>query len=238
MDTLHVPNVTEKEGLIGLLMFCAIMELSNVLHPGSYEPGKPMKQLERANLIEGRKYTRMIISWFRASFVVTTSIPQNDIFEEILWRMTMTLAYSMNKNKFCLKPIIEECTPDAVACLMYDSLKDSQFSGPWERRSEFITDRFDWDWPHLDIKAKNGIIVLPAGKEDGLTAYDTGMLEKNGMELPSLGDRVDMDMWLQKSGKKRMMQGEQSQPTGEQSFSLTKLIYKSKSGMRSKKRRN
>ncbi len=36
MHRAHLPNVLEQEGLVGLTLLCVIMELSNVLHPGTY----------------------------------------------------------------------------------------------------------------------------------------------------------------------------------------------------------
>ena len=221
-------------------MFCAIMELSNVLHPGSYEPKNTMKELERLILIEARKHTRMIISWFRESYTVVTLTGQlhEDIFEVILWKMVMTLASSMDQNKHCFKPIIEECTPDAVSCIMYDTLIDGQFSGPWERRHDFITDTFDLEWAPMTIE-KNTAVKFTAVEEDGMTKHDAFVMENNHMGLPSTNNRVDMKMWLDNS-KKRMMEEENSQPTGKQSvlsFNIY-LKFKSTSGMKSKKRRS
>jgi hypothetical protein len=133
------------------------------------------------------------------------------------------LTNSDSREKLCFKPIIEECTPDAVVCLMYESLIDGQFSSLWHSRSDFITDTFDWDCEYMVIKPKNEVI-LPAGKEDDLTRYDDVKIGVNEMELSSLNDRVDMRKWLQMSLKKRLMEGEQSQPAGEQSF-LSPNIY-------------
>jgi hypothetical protein len=135
----------------------------------------------------------------------------------------MTLGYSMDKNKLIINPIIKECTSDAVACVMYDTLIESQFSSLWEQRGDFITDTFDWGWESIHIGKANTGVILPPVEERGLTKHDELMMEENEGELPSLHHEVDMKMWLQKT-KKRMMEEVQSQPAGEQSF-LSSNMY-------------
>ena len=169
-----------------------------------------MKKLERVTLVEARRYTRSIISWLRASFTVTTSLPHDDLFEVILWNTTMTLADSMEKNQHFFKPIIPECTPNAVACLMYDSLIHGNFCSLWEKRSDYITETFDWDLGPIYIKAKEGA-SLPTSEEYGMTQHD---IDYEGA-LPSLNDRMDMRKWLQP--KKRVLEEGQSQHAGKQS---------------------
>ena len=175
-----------------------------------------MKQLERVTLVEARRYTRSIISWLRASFTVTTSLQHDDLFEVILWRTTMTLADSMETNQDFFKPIIPECTPDAVACVMYDSLIHGKFCSLWEQRSAYIAETFDWDLGPIDIKAKERA-SLPTSEEYGMTQHD---VDYEGA-LPSLNDGMDMRKWLQKESKKeskkRVLEEGSSQHAGKQS---------------------
>lgn len=65
----QVPDIFSVEGLIDLLSLCSITELSNVLHPKSYE--KPsLGYSEQAKLREGRTIVRQVFSWLENTISV------------------------------------------------------------------------------------------------------------------------------------------------------------------------
>lgn len=200
-DKSHVPNVEEQDGLVGLLLFCIILELSNALHPGTYESSKgdQMTELERYILVDARKHARLLISWVKASLVIqeSDSLQDIDLSEILLWRVTMTLSSAIEDNREEITPFLPGCTPDAVACAIYDTLLGRKGSDYWEGRKEFIDDSYDWE----------GILVITQRDkafplEDGITGMtEADRCHKEKQPPPSANEGITMPFWLQRQDK-------------------------------------
>lgn len=199
MDKSHLPNVQVPEGLVGLTLFCVILELSNVLHSGTYDDESPMTERERIILIEARKYAREIMRWLKAFFNVSEDGVQSDIdiFEILLWHVAMTLAAAVEENKKRLGSFLQTCTPDRVAGALYDSLVNGRYgqnSAAWRSRAQLGGDSYDRDGGLLSIVPKDVDAFAPEN-ELGLTESDICYYEKQTKPSAEIG--VTMSFWLQ-----------------------------------------
>lgn len=194
-----MPNILEQEGLVGMTLLCVIMELSNVLHPGTYEDEEDLKmnELERLMLIDARKHSRLIMSWFKASYQVSDGIRGDiDVFEELLWKVAMTLAKAVQENEAEVHSFISECTPDRVAGALYDSLYTSPFIAQFHTRSTWIHQSFDWEEGKLEISPRDEV-DLPDQDEDGLLEHDKDLLREKSVQSCLL--RIGMSKWMDDS---------------------------------------
>ena len=190
----HIPNVTEHDDLVGLTLFCVVLELSNVLHSGTYDEENPITDKERIILIEARKYARLITQWIRASYEVTDGEDEVDIFQMLLWQVAMTLAKTVYKNDK-LGSVLSGCTPDNVAAALYDTLFKGPYSAQaWKKRGEHASSSYDWEGPTLSIQARSSHLFFP-DEEDGKTESDLCYIDK--LEPPSFIKGIAMEKWLQ-----------------------------------------
>lgn len=65
----HLPNLEHFEGVLDLFALCTIMELMNVLHPGTYQENG-LSRLERDECAVARGKCRDILQWFFARYVL------------------------------------------------------------------------------------------------------------------------------------------------------------------------
>lgn len=204
VDKSHVPNVKEHDGIVGLTLFCVILELSNVLHSGTYDTEKPMTEMERVILVEARKHAREIIRWLRAFYKVQGDNINDqdagiDIFEILLWQVSMTLAAAMEDNEKSLCSFLPACTPDRVAGVLYDTFVNGQYgqdSEPWKIRGQLVGTSYDWENGKLTVHEEN-IDTFPPHQDAGLTEYDICHIE--AIPTPSADQKITMSYWLQKA---------------------------------------
>jgi hypothetical protein len=224
VDRAHLPNVLEQEGLVGLTLLCVIMELSNVLHPGTYadEEDLKMDELERLMLIDARKHSRLIMSWFKASYQVSDGVSKDiPIFEELLWQVAMTLAKAVQKNEADIYSFLSECTPDRVAGALYDNLYCSPFVAKYHERSKWIRQSFDWEGGTLHISPRD-VVNLPDEEENGLLEHDKDLLQQRSEQSFML--RIGMPQWMEEAGFKRRIRendDQEDEAAGETQFVLT-----------------
>ena len=207
MDMTHVPHIQDQDDLIGLVLLCVILELSNALHPGSYDDEELMTQLERVLLVEARRHARLIITWLKTFWVVSkeslSSSESVDVFEVLLWQVAMTLSSSIEENKH-LKPFLKGCTPDTVACNLYDSLVHRRTSPSWTRRGVIPANSYDWEGGALIIVQKHGATIL--SEDDSELSLGTNEGDDcafRGRQPPSFHNKITMDIWLQRKVKRR-----------------------------------
>ncbi|KAF8324811.1 hypothetical protein F5887DRAFT_926536 [Amanita rubescens] len=210
VDRAHLPNVLEQEGLVGLTLLCVIMELSNVLHPGTYgEESQDLKMhdLERLMLIDARKHSRLIMSWFTASYQVSNGTREDiNVFEELLWQVAMTLAKAVQENNGEIHSFLPECTADTVAGALYDNLYSSPFVVNYFERRKWIRQSFDWEEGKLNISPRDKV-NLPDEDEDGILEHDKDCLL--GRNEQSWWLKIGMSQWMmEESCTKRRMESE------------------------------
>lgn len=190
-DKSHVPDVEDQDGLIGLLLFCSILEISYVLHPGTYETQDKITEHEKMILKDARKHARLLISWIKSSYVIhdSSSLTDVDLCDTLLWRISMTLSSAM-ADQDDVSPILPECTPDAVACALYDTLLDRKGTKYWKGRKDYICKSYDWE----------GILIISRRDED--LPLDTSITGATGGDRsvlpPSLNANITMSSWLQR----------------------------------------
>ena len=221
-----MPNVLEQEGLVGLTLLCVIIELSNVLYPGTYTDEEDLKinELERLMLIDARKHSRLLMSWFAAFYEVSIGIREDiDIFEELLWQVAMTLAKAVQENTGGIESFNPECTPDKVAGALYDNLYTSPFIANYYERSKWIHHSFDWEEGTLQISPREEV-EFPDEDENGVLDYDIDCIQSR---IPqSLYLKIGMCKWLDEAGVKRRMEEaeDEDEPAGEKQFSQVQYI--------------
>jgi hypothetical protein len=193
-DKSHVPSVMEQDGMIGLLLFCIIMEISHVLHPGTYDADNEMTKREQIMLIDARKHARYLVSWVKSSYKFQERSLQgiDDIYETMLWRVSMSLCSAMEESG--ISPMLMDCTPDAVAGACYDTLLSYKDSKYWDQRKTYISDSYDWD-DLLLITSRDDILPLEE-VVTGFTECDVHKMDE--LPLPSINDDVTMSFWLQR----------------------------------------
>lgn len=194
VDKSHLPNVQDQDGLVGLVLFCVILELSNVLHPGTYDDDHPMSDKERIILIEARKYARSIVRWLRTYFIFSEGEVENiDVFDVLLWQVAMTLASAIEETQENLGSYHTGCTPDKVACALYDTLVSQDLS-IWESRGQLVATSYDWEGGKIVIQPRDGA-TMPPDEENGLTECDICHIDK--ISTPSFNEDITMSRWLQ-----------------------------------------
>ncbi|KAK2459345.1 hypothetical protein APHAL10511_008638 [Amanita phalloides] len=203
VDKAHVPDVMQQHDLIGLVLFCVVLELSSVLHPGSYDLVDTIGLRERILLVDARKHSRLIISWLRAFWVVTQESASTDVdvFEVLLWQVAMALSSSIEDSKESLKAFLPECTPDAVACTMHDALLQRHKTPNWLNRGRIQAHSYDWEGGALVIKPRFGATMPSEGTENGMTEGDIYAFD--GKQPPSFDEAITMATWLQRASGKR-----------------------------------
>jgi hypothetical protein len=65
----HLPNLEHFEGVLDLFALCTIVELMNILHPGTYRENG-LSRLERDECAVARGKCRDILQWFFAQYVL------------------------------------------------------------------------------------------------------------------------------------------------------------------------
>ena len=194
VDKSHVPDIQDQDGLIGLLMFCSIIEISYVLHPGTYEEVDKMTEHEKIILMDARKHARLLVSWIKSHFVIidSSSLTDVDICDILLWKISMTLSSAMEDHED-FSPILPQCTPDAVACAFYDTLLGWKGRKYWRERKAYISNAYDWEGVMI-ISQRDEILPL----EETITGFTEGDRHNSP---PSLNDQVTMSYWLQRQDK-------------------------------------
>ena len=204
MDKSHLPNIQDPEGLVGLTLLCVILELSIVLHPGTYDDESPMTERERIILIEARKHAREIMRWMKISFNISEDNIQVEMnfFENFLWQVAMTLAAAVEENQKRLSSFLETCTPDKVAGALYDSLVNGRYgqnTAAWMGRAEYVRTTYDWDGGKLSILPKDDNF-FPPEEELGLTESDICYFDNQ--PTPSVDIGVTMAFWMKDESDK------------------------------------
>lgn len=63
----HVPDVSTFDGIHDLFSVCNIVEMANILHPGTYSE-EGLRVSERQEMIRGRALSRAIVAWVISNY--------------------------------------------------------------------------------------------------------------------------------------------------------------------------
>ena len=72
----------------------------------------------------------------------------------------MTLASAIEETQENLGSYHTGCTPDKVACALYDSLVNQDLS-IWENRGQLVATSFDWEGGNIVIQPRYGATMPP-----------------------------------------------------------------------------
>ncbi|KAK2464089.1 hypothetical protein APHAL10511_003891 [Amanita phalloides] len=154
------------------------------------------------------------MTWLKESWHVTLAPTSTvatpitvDVFEVLLWQVAMTLASSIEDNKDHLRSFIPQCTPNQVACMLYDTMLQRDTTDSWKNRGSIIAFSYDWEGGTLLIQPKYEATMAPShSTETGSTIGDIYILDAK--QPPSFDRDINMSIWLQ-SGIRRRVRGQE-----------------------------